>query len=682
MTLSPSTLQNAGLSSGESEVLCAQVRTILSQRPPSEAWQLITAGVLSGRQPFAVHRLVRESVFELWDGCDGPAPLWMPTPDSIASSNLGRLMQRTGCSSESSLHEWSVTDPEAFWTTTLAELGIRFRTPPRMILGAPSHPRAPAWLDGARFNIVESCFQAPGGDTAIIFGSAAGDITTTSYNQLHTLANRLSNSLRQCDFAAGDAIAIIMDLRPESVAIYLGIVQAGGVVVSIPESFAPAEIRRRLDIAGAKAVFTTHHLRRAGRTLAIYEKVIEATALPAIVLEGSGPRDAKALRPGDISWESFLTDATQFTVHEASPGDVINVLFSSGTTGDPKAIPWTHNTPIKCASDGYYHHDLHPGDVVSWPTSLGWMMGPWLIFATLVNRGTIALYDDAPIDRRFGEFLSTAGVTMLGVVPTLVRQWRSSGCMEGLDLSCIRAFSSTGECSNPEDMHYLMFLAGYRPIIEYCGGTEIGGGYITSTVVRPNGPSAFSGPAMGSRFLILDESGVAADVGELFLAPPNLGLSERLLNADHEAVYFKGVPSGPHGEVLRRHGDQMQRLPGGYYRALGRADDTMNLGGIKVSSAEIERVLGRLPGLRDVAAIASQPPGGGPSRLVIYAVIDRAVESSPQAWQKAMQQAIRSELNPLFHVSDVRIVDQLPRTASNKVMRRKLRAEYDAAARQ
>ena len=106
------------------------------------------------------------------------------------------------------------------------------------------------------------------------------------------------------------------------------------------------------------------------------------------------------------------------------------------------------------------------------------MMGPWLIFAALINRGSIALYLDAPKDRGFGEFIQHAKVNMLGVVPTLVAAWRQSKCMEKLDWSAIDIFSSTGECSNPEDMLYLMSLAGYKPIIEYCGGTEIGGAYL------------------------------------------------------------------------------------------------------------------------------------------------------------------------------------------------------------
>jgi acetyl-CoA synthetase len=124
---------------------------------------------------------------------------------------------------------------------------------------------------------------------------------------------------------------------------------------------------------------------------------------------------------------------------------------------------------------------------------------------------------------------------------------------------------------------------------------------------------------------------------------------------------------------LRRHGDHMARLPNGYYRALGRVDDTMNLGGVKVSSAEIERAVEGVDGVTETAAIAVAPEGGGPSRLVIYAVPAISGEADLQRWQAEMQAAIRSRLNPLFKVDEVVAIDELPRTASAKVMRRVLR---------
>ncbi len=180
--------------------------------------------------------------------------------------------------------------------------------------------------------------------------------------------------------------------------------------------------------------------------------------------------------------------------------------------------------------------------------------------------------------------------------------------MAGLDWSGIRAFSSTGECSNSHDMLFLMSLAGYKPVIEYCGGTETGGGYITGTVVQPSAPGTFSTPALGSDLVLLDEQGKSADRGEVFLIPPSMGLSEQLLDRDHHEVYYADTPPGPDGQLLRRHGDQMERFANGYFRAHGRVDDSMNLSGIKISSVQIEEILGRVDGIRETAAISVPPP--------------------------------------------------------------------------
>jgi acetyl-CoA synthetase len=384
------------------------------------------------------------------------------------------------------------------------------------------------------------------------------------------------------------------------------------------------------------------------------------------------------LRDGDLEWNDLLSESTACPSVIADPYEVTNVLFSSGTTGDPKAIPWNHLTPIKCIMDGHFHHDITPGDVVAWPTNIGWMMGPWLIYAALGNRACLALFEGLPIGAAFTRFVRDAGVSMLGVVPSLVRAWRSSDACEGADWAGVETFSSTGEPSNQPDYLWLMSRSGYRaPVIEYCGGTEIGGGYITGTVVQPASPATFTTPSLGLDLVLLDADGrpVADGVdGEVFLVPPSIGLSQSLLNRDHDEVYYDGCPSGPDGQVLRRHGDQMERLAGGWYRAHGRADDTMNLGGIKVSSVELESVLGGHEAVAECAAVAVQPEGVGADQLVVFVVLDE--ERDPADLRVELGRLLASRLNPLFKIHDVVVVDALPRTASNKLMRRELRARY------
>jgi len=604
-----------------------------------------------------------------------PVADWTPTAEFIATTNVGWLMRETGRATYEELHAWSVQQRADYWRLAIERIGVRFQRPYREVLDLSRGVEAPEWLPGARMNIVESCFAAPKKTTAIIHQTEGGEMARITFGELQTQAGCVAANLRRLGYLPGDALAIFMPMTAESVAIYLGIIAAGCSVIGIADSFAPREIATRLRIADAVGVFTQDVQIRAGKSHPLYASAIEAGAPRCIVLPAEGSL-RQPLRQGDYTWEEFLVIDEPVACESREPSDIANILFSSGTTGDPKAIPWTHTTPLKCAADAHFHVDVQPGDVVVWPTNLGWMMGPWLIFGALMNRAAIGLYCGAPTGREFGQFVEASGATVLGLVPSLVRTWRTSGCLEGLDWSAIKAFASTGECSRADDMRWLMQFAGGKPVIEYCGGTEIGGAYITNTPARPMIAGTFNTPTLGLDVVILDEEERPADVGELFLVPPSIGLSNTLLNKDHYETYFADAPRGPAGELLRRHGDQMERLPGGYWRALGRADDTMNLGGIKVSSAEIEQTLRGVPGVTETAAIAVADQGGGPSRLVIYAVCAGAPDRAQLA--AAMQGAIKRELNPLFKIHDVVVIDALPRTASNKVMRRELRARYAA----
>jgi len=669
-------LTELGVEPQEAERFLAEVTRLEGLPSPAAAWQELVDGLLRPTHPFGLHQLLFDRLMARWDGSQGPPPAWTPAPEVIQVSHVGELATQLGHGGDvRALHRWSVQHRARFWEQMIDRLGIVFRKPPDQVLDLSAGPAQPRWLPGTELNIVDSCFGAPPTAAAIRYASEAGEWGELTYGELEQLTHQVARGVQALGLGRGDAVAICMPMTAPSVAIYLGLIRAGCVVVSIADSFAADEIAKRLRIARAKAIVTQDVMHRAGKIHPLYGRVTEAGAPRAIVLS-AGAEMAVELRPGDVSWSDFLGPSEPFPAVAGQPDDPTNILFSSGTTGDPKAIPWTQLTPIKCAADGQLHHDIHPGDVVAWPTNIGWMMGPWLIYASLINGATIALFDGAPTGRPFGQFVARAQVTMLGVVPSLVRAWKEADCMAGLDWSTIKAFSSTGECSSPDEMLFLMSLAGYRPIIEYCGGTEIGGGYLSGTVAQPASPATFTTPAFGLDVHICDERGQPADNGELYIVPPSIGLSNTLLNRDHHEVYFADTPPGPQGKLLRRHGDQVERLGGGYYRAHGRVDDTMNLGGIKTSSAEIERVMGEVAGIRETAAIAVPPPGGGASRLVVYVVLEAGVERSASELRQQLQQVVKTGLNPQFRVHDVQIVAALPRTASNKVMRRELRAAY------
>ena len=351
---------------------------------------------------------------------DTRVPAWMPSPEVIQHANVTAACAELGLADYDALYQWSVTSREDYWAYVLQRLSVTFRRSPERLLEAAS-PTLPLWLPGARLNIVESCFGADGETPAVVYSEGAGPLQTTTVSELRDLVSRIAHSLTANGVQPGDRVGVILPMTPLAVAVTLGIVTAGAAVVCIPESFAAPEIAARLRIAGATRVVTQDVLMRGAKSIPLYQRVCEADAPSAIVIGQSVP-----LRGIDVEWTAFLSADALFTPVECSPQHPICILFSSGTTGDPKAIPWDHTTPIKCAADAHFHQDLHAGDVACWPTSLGWMMGPWLIFAALINRATIALYGQSPLEDGFGRFVQDAGVSLLGTVPTMVKSWRAS----------------------------------------------------------------------------------------------------------------------------------------------------------------------------------------------------------------------------------------------------------------
>ncbi|KAL2340602.1 hypothetical protein Fmac_008542 [Flemingia macrophylla] len=566
-------------------------------------WQLISNTLLRPELPFSFHQMLYYACYKDY-GADAPA--WVPDPDSAALTNVWQLLERRGeeflgsaykdpITSFDDFQKFSVSNPEIYWKCALDEMNISFSKPPECILrdNSPlSHPSG-QWLPGASINPAQNCLNINGkrglNDTVIIWRDEHSDDLPLQRMTLEDLREEVwlvAYGLKAVGLEKGSAIAIDMQMNVTSVVIYLAIIVAGYVVVSIADSFAASEISTRLKISKAKAIFTQDLIMRGEKSIPLYSRVVDAESPMAVVIPTKGSEFSMKLRNGDLSWHDFLEKVNnlkgkEFIAIEQPVETLTNIIFSSGTTGDPKAIPWTNVTPLKAAADAWCHMDIRKGDVVCWPTNLGWMMGPWLVYASLLNGASMALYNGSPLGSGFAKFVQDAKVTMLGVIPSIVRSWRSANSTSGYDWSSIRCFSSSGEASNVDEYLWLMGRALYKPIIEYCGGTEIGGGFVCGSLLQAQSLAAFSTPAMCCSLFILDDDGhPMARIGELALGPLMLGASNTLLNADHYSVYFKGMPLF-NGKVLRRHGDVFERTARGYYHAHGRADDTMNLGGIK-----------------------------------------------------------------------------------------------------
>ncbi|KAK1259753.1 putative acyl-activating enzyme 18, peroxisomal [Acorus gramineus] len=670
-----------------------------------EAWRRLSAGILRPDHPHALHQLVYYSTYGDWDqSVRGPPPYWFPSRAHSKLTNLGRIME-THCpkllgslyqdpiTSFNLFQKFSFDHQEVYWSIVLKELSVVFQKGPKCILDISdkSNHRG-VWLPGSVLNIAECCLlpmnfpKKQDNSVAVVWRDEGCDDSPVNHMSLKELREQVILVANAIDamFMKGDAIAIDMPMTVTAVIIYLAIILAGCVVVSIADSFAANEIVTRLNVSRAKGIFTQDFIVRGGKKFPLYSRVIECNPCKAIVIPGTGKVVDVQLRRDDVLWNEFLSSVGHlrrpyhYSPTYQSIDSVTNILFSSGTTGQPKAIPWTQLSPIRIASDSFAHADIQSNDIFCWPTNLGWVMGPALLYSSFLSGATLALFHGSPLGRSFGKFVQDSGVTILGTVPSLVKTWKTSDCMEGIDWSRIRVLASTGETSTIDDDLWLSSRASYCPIIEFCGGTELASCYIQGSLLQPQVFGAFSTPSMSTGFVILDDHGTPyADdqpcVGEVALFPVYMGATDRLLNADNEEIYFKGMPTYK-GMKLRRHGDILQRTIGGYIVVQGRADDTMNLGGIKTSSVEIERVCNGVDDrVMETAAVSVRIGSVGPEQLVIMVVLKNGQHCEADFLKAKFSKAIQKNLNPLFKVSLVKIIPEFPRTASNKLLRRVLR---------
>uniref|UniRef100_A0A0G4ID81 AMP-dependent synthetase/ligase domain-containing protein n=1 Tax=Chromera velia CCMP2878 TaxID=1169474 RepID=A0A0G4ID81_9ALVE len=759
-------------------------------------WQQLCEEAERGSQPNVASLAAHQRLFSQYS----VQPYWIPTRSRIERTNLASFMRtwqdrewqakRSGdpVNDLDLLYVFSVSEKMGdFWRGVFQQhdpIRNAFLAFPDQILNVPGKCTSPdevCWFPSAKFNPALSCLGVHvdgkpflSSEPALKWGSEGGGAECRSlcFEDFRALVLLTAQELRVRGIAShGSRVALILPLHPVAVVLYLAVVLLGGVVVSIPESFAASAIRQRLEVADVQAVVTQEFLEREGKRVGLRHKVQEAVrdfeeranrsvrffsfagdagslplepshwlslSPPVLSLssssdtkkEGKQPEDLKSLWTVSVErLENLHPDSRGAVVSELlrdvvvwrGGGDHVGLMFSSGTTSTPKAIPWGAATPFRCIADAWLHMDAHAGDVLAWPTSMGWMMGPWSVFAALGNGAALACFDGGSGGMKFRRFVKAAGVTILGVVPSLVRKWKADGGVGIGEWRQLRCFASTGEASNSSEYLWLSTsVPGCRPIFEYCGGTEIGGAYLTGTPLQAQVASQFSCPAFGtlpvillgdgrsvplgparglSRVLSGDDPGDWAEIGqqgegeiegELVLRPPSLGLSQSLLNKSHSKEYYDGMssapPTVPRGPLpphlpLRRHGDTMVLHSGSKMMAArGRQDDAMNLGGIKVASVEIERcVTDSLPEVEEAAAVAVPPVGGGPEQLVVFVVLKPGHGGSTlaQVDQEALRQRANKSLsrllNPLFRCQRLNVVPSLPRTASNKVMRRVLR---------
>jgi acetyl-CoA synthetase len=619
---------------------------------------------------------------------------WRPTEAVRTRSQLARFLRFCGVDSFKALHQRSVKDVAWFTCQVLNFLGIEFDRPYESVLDLARGMQWPRWCVGGGLNITRNCLDrhvaAGRGDLpAVVWEGEEGARGTWTYAQLHEAVGQCAAGLRALGIRRGDTVGIHLPMMPESVAALLAVARIGAVAVPLFSGFGPGAIEARLRDVGAKLLFTCDGFPRRGMDIPAKAAADVAVGrcpgvAHVVVVRRSGIR--VPMRSGrDITWEDLLEPGIKSGEGARSPEpteaeDPLIVLYSSGTTGQPKGILHSHcGFPIKAAQDMALGTDVGPEDRIAWITDIGWMMGPWLIYGATVLGATMVLFDGAPdypgADRLWA-FCAANRVEILGIAPTLVRALSARGGEPRAmhDLSALRILASTGEPWNPGPWWWLFEKVGAAklPIINYSGGTEISGGILMGHPLAPLKPCSFPDPCPGIAADVVDDSGcsVRGAVGELVIRQPWIGMARGFWEDPERYLqtYWSRWPE------VWRHGDWAQVDNEGHWYILGRSDDAFKVGGKRVGPAEIESVLVSHPEVLEAAVVGvpDELKGNVPVAFCVRARAEKAGDSLCND----LRELVAKELGKPFCPEKVLFVPDLPRTRNAKIMRRVIRSAY------
>ncbi|MCC7020118.1 MAG: AMP-binding protein [Ardenticatenales bacterium] len=631
--------------------------------------------------------------------------VWRPTPAHIARANLTAFMAAHGIlvggvdaagsadrvrDAFDALMRRSTDDVAWFTDAVLRWLDIRFSTPYTDVVDLSRGIQWPVWCVGGRMNIVHICLDKHAGTAtdaqpALIFEGEEGVERTLTYAELRAEVNRAANALTALGLGKGDAVGIFMPMVPEIVVGLLAIAKIGAIALPLFSGYGAEAIIGRLVDADAKAILTADGAFRRGKPSPMKPVADDAAAsIPTlrhmIVLRRTS-QDVHMTPGRDHWWHDLVaSQATDAPTADTAAEDPLMLIYTSGTTGKPKGALHTHcGFPVKAAQDMAFGTDVHAGDRIFWMTDMGWMMGPWLVFGSLLLGATCVLYDGAPDfpgPDRIWSLVARHNVDVVGLSPTWVRGLVPHGDAPHAahDLACVRAFASTGEPWNPDPWHWLFERVGRGrvPIINYSGGTEISGGIVMGNPILPLKACAFSGPCPGIAADVVDESGrsVRNAVGELVIRAPWIGMTRGFWKDPDRYIetYWSRFPD------VWVHGDFAAIDEDGLWYILGRSDDTIKIAGKRLGPAEVESVLVHHPAVVEAAAIGVPDDVKG-SALVCFCVLRAGAEPS-EALRAELRTAVVAAMGKALAPKAILFAADLPKTRNAKVMRRMVRSAH------
>jgi len=628
-----------------------------------------------------------------------PFERWVPTQASIDAANLTAFAAALGVDGYDGLVAAAAADLPGFYERLVRALDLRWDTPWTRVLDESRGAPFATWFPGAGFNATANCVDrhidaGRGDDEALVWEGEDGAVRRFTFAELRDAVARLGAALRARGVVKGDRVGIFMPLIPETAIGLLAIGYIGAIAVPAFSGYGPEALASRLADAGAKALLTVDGVLRRNKPVDMKgiadDALRNAPSVTSVFVFDRTGLDVPMQSGRDLRWRDAVAAVEPLPTYErTSANDRVLLLYTSGSTGKPKGVNHVHaGFPLKNMLDQFLCMDVKPRDRMLWYTDMGWMMGPFLVYGALGLGATIVLYEgtpDFPGPDRLWKICSEHRVTHLGIAPTAIRALMAHGDAPPAqhDLSALRILASSGEAWNTEPWKwFLTHVGGGRaPIVNYSGGTEIGGGILAAFPTLPMVPNCFHGPVPGMIADVFDTAGapVRGEVGELVIRAPFVGMTQSFWGGDaatnddarYLAAYWERFPgTWVHGDwcIVENDGER------DYWYIRGRSDDTINVAGKRVGPAEFESAVVAHERIREAAAIAV--PDAVKGDVVVVLAVAHARDHEGDALRAELIALVDRVMGKSLRPKAIHFVDDLPKTRNLKVMRRVARARY------
>ncbi len=602
--------------------------------------------------------------------------LWEPPADARATTRAGKYMDwlQTTRGLElpdfDALYEWSVTEVEEFWGSVWEYFDVKASVPYDRVLDHRAMPGA-VWFPGARLNYAEHIVGGRFPDTAsaVVAYSQTRDPRELTYGELTDQVRRARAGLMALGVTKGDRVVAYLPNIPETLVAFLACASLGAIWASCATEFGERSVVDRFSqieptvlLAASGYTYGTKAIDRRGEVAAIVEGL---PTLGHVIHVPYGPDGLDHVARPDCSvteWAALVDqpDAPPLVFEQVPADHPLYVLFSSGTTGLPKAIIHGHGgILVEHLKNHAFSWDLGEDDRLMWFTTTAWMMWNALVSSLLVGC-SIVMLDGNPIHPDLDEqwrLVDETGSTVLGLSPGYIMSCRKAGLhpASAHDLSRLRQVCSAGSPLAPEGAAWVVDELGVF-LNNGSGGTDVCSGLVQGNPLVPVWAGQLSARCLGVKTAAFNDRGEAVvdELGEFVITEPMPSMPVGFWNdpdgARFRSTYFEFYPG------VWRQGDWVQFAARGSSTITGRSDATLNRGGVRLGTGEFYRVVEELPEVIDSLVIHIEDPDGGMGELILFVVLADGLTLDDEL-RRTLATRLRSELSPR-HTPDV--VAQMP----------------------